>query len=95
MKRSTQVTLVLMTVGGIGAAAYALAPDGCRQSDPKRDPQQSCHSTHSSGGHAVHFGSSSGSSSGSGMGSTATPSSAETTSRGGFGWFGRLFSGGG
>jgi hypothetical protein len=33
MKRSTQVSLVVMTATGIGAGAYALAPnDNCRQS---------------------------------------------------------------
>jgi hypothetical protein len=85
MKRSTQVTLVLMTVA-MGAGAYALSsPSGCRQSGPGTDPsQQSCQSSH--GGHGFHFG-------GSGGGTSGTPApAADTTSRGGFGWFGRAFS---
>ena len=32
MKRSTQVSLVVMAAAGIGAAAYALTPGDCRQS---------------------------------------------------------------
>ena len=89
MKRSTQVTLVLMTVT-MGAGAYALSsPGGCRQSEPRTDPsqQQTCQSSH--GGHGFHF-----SGSGGGTSGTLAPA-ADTTSRGGFGWFGRAFSAGG
>ena len=35
MKRSAQVSLVLMAAAGIGAAAYTVAPnDNCRQLPP-------------------------------------------------------------
>jgi hypothetical protein len=43
MKRSTQVSLVVMTAAGIGAGAYALTPnDNCRRSPSSataREPQ--------------------------------------------------------
>ena len=95
MKRSTQVSLVLMTVTGIGAGAYALAQDnGCRQTDPnavRRDPPPDCrsHGGHGSsgGGHGLFSSSSS---------SSGTPTaSTSSTSHGGFGSIGHALSGGG
>jgi hypothetical protein len=90
MKRSSQVSLVLMTVTGIGAGAYALAPNGgCRQSEPKAvpsDASQGCQSSHGSG-HGFHAFSS-------GSGSSGATPAADTTSRGGFGGIGRGASGG-
>jgi hypothetical protein len=101
MKRSAQVTLALMTVAGLGAGAYALAPgNACRPSEPnatERDPQQDCRSSsgHASGGHSGGHGASFFSSN-SGSGVTPAPDSTSTsTSRGGFGWIGRVLSGGG
>ncbi len=64
MKRSTQVSLVVMTAAGIGASAYALTPnDNCRRSPSSataREPQDAmptasardCRSSHGdSAGH--------------------------------------------
>jgi len=105
MKRSTQVSLVLMTAAGIGGGAYALSPDSCRQpppsavaSAPQRppsalasDPQPSCRSHGSSShGSSWHFYSGSGSSSSS-TSSPSTTSTSTATSRGGFGSIGRAF----
>jgi hypothetical protein len=92
MKRSTQVSLVLMTVVGIGAGAYALAPNGdCRQSGPGApgDAPQGCRSSHGGGssGHGFYAGSSS-------SGNSGTSSAADATSRGGFGGTGRGMTGG-
>jgi hypothetical protein len=98
MKRSTQVSLVLMTAAGIGGGAYALTPrDSCRQPAPSAvasDTAQDCRSSRGGSGHGSsgHFFSGSGSS-GSGA-SAATPSTSTSTSsgRGGFGTIGRAFS---
>lgn len=89
MKRSTQVTLVLMGAIGIGGTAYALS-SSCPQLPPGADPaQQTCRSGH--GGHWFHSGSSGATYFGSTGGTPATGSSAPavTTSRGGFGGSGR------
>jgi hypothetical protein len=92
MKRSTQVSLVLMTVAGIGAGAYALAQNGgCRQSGPGApgEAPQGCQSSHGGGhssGHGFYF---------SGSGGSGTSSAADATSRGGFGGTGHALSGGG
>jgi hypothetical protein len=93
MKRSTQVSLVLMGVVGIGAGAYALAPGGCRQSESTAAPgdaPRDCRSSHSGGGGGHGFYSTSSASSG----SSGTSSAADATSRGGFGGTGRGMSGG-
>jgi hypothetical protein len=101
MKRSAQVTLALMTVAGLGAGAYALAPsNACRQSGPNTvpgDPPLDCRSSggHASGGHSGGHGASLFSSSNSGSDATPAASTTSTTSRGGFGWIGRALSGGG
>jgi hypothetical protein len=54
MKRSTKVTLVLMTVAGVSAGAYAMAQNSdCSQSGENAAPgdaQQSCRTPHG-GGH--------------------------------------------
>jgi hypothetical protein len=93
MKRSTQVSLVLMTVAGIGAGAYAMGGD-CRPSEPGApgDAPQGCRSSHGGGhssGHGFYFFGSSG------LGSSETSPAAGTTSRGGFGGTGYTLSGGG
>lgn len=91
MKRSTQVSLVLMGVVGIGAGAYALAPGGCRQSESTAAPgdaPRDCRSSHGGGGHGFYSTSSAGS------GSSGTSSAADATSRGGFGGTGRGMAGG-
>jgi hypothetical protein len=89
MKRSTQVSLALMTVAGIGAAAYALGGD-CRNSGPvvPGEASQGCRSSHGGGHGSYFFGSHSSESSG-------TSSAASGTSRGGFGGTGQALSGGG
>jgi hypothetical protein len=98
VKRSTQVSLVLMTAAGIGGAAYALQPqDRCRPSAPSAvasDTPQNCRSSShgssgSSGGSSWFFRSGSGSTS-SGTTSTSSSDSGSTT-RGGFGSIGRAF----
>jgi hypothetical protein len=97
MKRSTQVSLVLMTAAGIGGAAYALTPrDSCRQSAPNavagNAPQDCRFSRGSSSGHGFFSSFGTG---GSGT-SAATPSGSTSTSsgRGGFGAIGHALSGG-
>jgi len=103
MKRSSQVSLVLMAAAGIGAAAYALTPgDNCRPPPPNIDPRatpqvapQNCRSSRSGwSGRSSFFSSNSGSSSsgssgGSTVGANGTPAS--SASRGGFGSIGRAF----
>jgi hypothetical protein len=96
MKRSSQVSLILMAVAGIGAGAYALTPDNaCRQSEPNavpRDPPLDCRSRgHSSSSH----GSALFSSNASADSSKPAAGTTSATSRGGFGWIGRALSGGG
>ncbi len=103
MKRSTQVSLVLMTAAGIGAGAYALAPnDSCRQPLPSttaRDPQGAdplasapdCRSSRGgSSGRSSFFSSGSNSSGSSGATASAAngPSASTSASRGGFGSIG-------
>jgi hypothetical protein len=95
MKRSGQVTLVLLTVAGLGAGAYALAPDSaCRDPNAvRRDPPPDCRSSHggsSGGGHGSSF-----FSSGSGNSGASSTANTTSTSRGGFGAIGRALSGGG
>jgi hypothetical protein len=92
MKRSTQVSLVVMTAAGIGAGAYALAPnDNCRQSTAsttareREGPVQpasapDCRSSHGgSAGHdsSLFFYAGSGSS-GSGSAGATTPAANRT-----------------
>jgi len=104
MKRSTQVSLVLMTAAGIGAGAYALTPNGsCRQPPPSTNPGNpqgpappasapDCRSSHggSSGGGSSF--SSSGSRGSGSPGATTSAGSATpesaSASRGGFGSIG-------
>src|SRR5450755_4767673 len=98
MKRSAQVSLVLMTAAGVGGAAYLLTPsDSCRQTAPNavaNDPQRNC-SSRSSSGSSSHFYGGSGSS-GSGTSTSTSPAAASTSSsRGGFGSIGSAFSSGG
>jgi hypothetical protein len=94
MKRSTQVTLVLVAAVGIGGAAAAMMPDRCRtqpSSPVASDVQQDCRSRGSSGSHggSSYFGSATGSSK-SGT-STASASGSEGAARGGFGSIGHAF----
>jgi hypothetical protein len=102
MKRSTQVSLVLMTAAGVGGAAYALTPsNSCRQPAPSavtNDTAQDCRSSRSgSGGHGSYFSFYSGSSGSRTSTSTTSiaTSSTSTSSRGGFGGIGHALSGGG
>jgi hypothetical protein len=99
MKRSTQVSLVVMTAAGIGAGAYALTPnDNCRQSTASttaresEGPVQPAPDCRSSRGGSADHGSSSLFSAGSGPSGSgsagATTSAAPSASRGGFGSIG-------
>jgi len=98
MKRSTQVSLVLMGAVGVGGAAYALG-DNCRQSQPGtvagNQQQPTCRS---SGGHGLGFGrgasffSGSGSSGSSAAGASPA-SSVGSGGRGGFGSIGAMLGG--
>jgi len=104
MKRSTQVSLVLMTAAGIGAGAYALTPnDNCRQLAPGRnagDPKDAvspvsapdCRpSRGGSSGHGSSFFSSGSGNSGSSGATTSAAngtSTAMSVSRRGFGSIG-------
>jgi hypothetical protein len=93
MKRSTQVTLVLMGAVGIGGTAYALSP-GCPQPPPGAPAsEQTCRSGHV-GGHGgwFHSGPSSSTYFGSSGGAPVqgAPTPAVSTVRGGFGGFGGL-----
>jgi len=90
MKRSTQVSLVLMGAVGVGGTAYALQSNSCKPPPPSAvvsDAPQNCrsswHSSSYSGRSGWHFFSGSGSS-GSGSAGTAS-SSPGSGSRGGFG----------
>jgi hypothetical protein len=97
MKRSTQVTLVLTAVAGLGAGAYALAQNsGCRQSGAPAAPgdaAQSCQSSHGGGHSSGHgfFHSSAGTTS---AGSSGESSTGGATSHGGFGATGHGTAGG-
>lgn len=94
MKRSSQVTLLIMAATGIGGIAAAMMPDQCRTETPSAvagDPRQDCRST-SHGSSSFHsssyYGWGNGKSS-SGTGSS-TPAS-ESAARGGFGSIGHAF----
>ena len=101
MKRSTQVSLVLMGAVGIGASAYALQSYNCPQPAPgvtADSAAQGCRSSSGGGSGSSRwhlfpeFGSSGSSvSSGSSATSTASPAASSSTSRGGFGSIGRAF----
>jgi len=86
MKRSTQVTLVLVAAAGIGGAAAAMMPDRCRtqpSNSVASDVQQDCRSRGS------FFGSGTG---GSKSGTSTSPASgSEGAARGGFGSIGHAF----
>jgi hypothetical protein len=92
MKRSTQVSLVLMGAVGVGGTAYAVQSSSCKPPPPSAvasDAPQNCrsswHGSSYSGRSGWYFFSGSGSrSSGSGSASTAS-SSPGSGSRGGFG----------
>jgi hypothetical protein len=92
MKRSMKVSLVLMGAVGIGASAYALAPN-CTQQSPGAAPggaqqqQQTCRSSHYGSGHSgwSFFPGSSGAT----TPSPTSPPAGNATSRGGFGAIGR------
>jgi hypothetical protein len=93
MKRSTQVTLVLVAAAGIGGAAAAMMPDRCRtqpSNSVASDVQQDCRSRGSSGSHGgSFFGSGTG---GSKSGTSTSPASgSEGAARGGFGSIGHAF----
>lgn len=94
MKRSTQVSLVLMTAVGVGGIAYALTPDSCRPPPPSataNDAPKDCRTSRgSSGGHSFYSGSGS-SSSNSSAPSSSSPSTSTGSSRGGFGSIGHAF----
>lgn len=95
MKRSTQVTLALMTAAGVGGVAYALTPsNSCRQVAPTAvatDPQPDCRARSNGSGSSSHFFSGN-SASGTSTTSTSTSSTTSTSSsRGGFGSIGRAF----
>jgi hypothetical protein len=94
MKRSTQVTLVIMAAAGIGGGAAALMPDRCGTETPSAvagDPRPDCRSTShgSSGSHGSSYYAWGNGKSSSGTGSS-TPAS-EGAARGGFGSIGRAF----
>jgi hypothetical protein len=96
MKRSTQVSLVLLAAVGVGGAAVAMMPDRCRTQPPSAvagDAPQECRATShgSSGWHggSSYFSSSSGDSKSGGSGSSSSGS--EGTARGGFGSTGHAF----
>jgi hypothetical protein len=93
MKRSTQVTLVLVAAVGIGGAAAAMMPDRCRtqpSSAVASDVQQDCRSRGSSGSHGGSFFASGTGGSKSGT-SAASASGSEGAARGGFGSIGHAF----
>jgi hypothetical protein len=89
MKRSTQVSLVLLAAVGVGGAAIAMMPDRCRtppQGAVAADSTQECRSRGSSGGHgggSSNFSSGSGDSKAGSSGSSSSGS--EGAARGGFG----------
>jgi hypothetical protein len=97
MKRSTKVTLVLMTVAGVSAGAYAMAQNSdCSQSGENAAPgdaQQSCRTPHGGGHGFIGPG---------GPGGAGTPPAAGSgessaggaASRGGFGGTGHGMAGG-
>ena len=94
MKRSTQVTLVLVAAAGIFGVAAAMMPDRCRTQPPSTaasDVQQDCRSRGSSGSHggSSYFGSGAGNTK-SGT-STSSTSGSEGAARGGFGSIGHAF----
>jgi hypothetical protein len=93
MKRSTQVTLVLVAAAGIGGASAAMMPNRCRiqpSSTVASDAQQDCRSHGSSSSHGgSFFGSGTG---GSKSGTSASSASgSEGAARGGFGSIGHAF----
>jgi len=93
MKRSTQVTLVLVAAAGIGGASAAMMSDRCRtqpSSAVASDVQQDCRSRGSSGSHGSSFFGSGTGSSKSGT-STSSASGSEGAARGGFGSIGHAF----
>jgi hypothetical protein len=93
MKRSTQVSLVLMGAVGVGGIAYALSP-GCPRPDQGAvAPDQSCSSPRGGGYHGFgsHYGFFSGSSANASTAPASSASPAGATSRGGFGGIGRAF----
>jgi len=105
MKRSAQVSLVLMAAAGIGAAAYAMTSnDNCRQPPPNTVPRetqpnaalrmapQDCRSSRGgpSGRGSSFFSSSSGSSGSGTSAANATPASTSASTSTGRGGFGAI-----
>ena len=93
MKRSTQVSLVLVAAAGIGGAAAAMMPDRCltplRALSPAMSSKTAVPAVHRVRMAALYFGSGTGSSK-AGT-STASASGSEGAARGGFGSIGHAF----
>jgi hypothetical protein len=94
MKRSTQVSLILMTAVGVGGVAYAVTPNNvCRQPAPSAvaSDTQDCRTRGSGHSSSWHFYGGSGSSNSSTPTSSTTSTSTGVAERGGFGSIGRVF----
>jgi hypothetical protein len=95
MKRSTQVSLVLLAAVGVGGAAVAMMPDRCRtqpQGAVAADSTQECRSTsHGSSGSHGSSNSSSGNGGSKSGGPPSSGSGTEGAAHGGFGSTGHAF----